>query len=101
MNTTTATPSTTPLTIKFVPNALHFGLQFFNERNAFFSETDWSDDDDEHHPWGGDDSIDPFDQDWTVQNAAWDDDLLEGILHWDHLLSEGLNPVRLFRYISM
>lgn len=70
------------------------GLQFFNERNAYFSESDWSDDDDEYHPWGGDDSIDPFNHDWTIQNNAWDSDLLQGLKHWDHLMSDRLNPVR-------
>ncbi|MFH2001313.1 MAG: hypothetical protein ABIK28_16645 [Planctomycetota bacterium] len=70
------------------------GLQFFNERNSYFSELDWSDDDDEYHPWGGDASIPPFNQDWTYVNNAWDNDLLQGLAAWDQLLSDRLDPVR-------
>ncbi len=70
------------------------GLQFFNERNAHFSESDWSDDDDEYHPWGGDDSIDPCDHDWTVNNSGWEADLLQGLKHWDRLMSRHMFPVR-------
>lgn len=70
------------------------GLQLFNERNAYFSEDDWSDDDDEYHPWGGDESIDPFNRDWTLSNSAWDSDLVQGLTHWDSLMSGRLNPVR-------
>ncbi|MHC4946127.1 MAG: hypothetical protein ACYTG7_24210, partial [Planctomycetota bacterium] len=70
------------------------GLEFFNERNAYFSEDDWSDDDDEYHPWGGDESLDPFNRDWTIENNPWDGDLEQGLTHWDNLMSDRLDPVR-------
>lgn len=70
------------------------GLQFFNERNSHFSEVNWSDDDDEYHPWGGDESIDPYNRDWTVTNPSWDLDLLQGVNTWDQLLSDRLRPHR-------
>jgi len=70
------------------------GLQFFNERNGYFSETNWSDDDDEYHPWGGDESIAPHNRDFTVDNSSWDSDLNQGLLMWDNLMSDRLDPVR-------
>lgn len=81
-----------------VESALAFdcfvGLQFFNERNSHFSEMDWTDDDDEYHPWGGDDSISPHNRDWTYTNTTWDNDLMAGFPAWDLLLSDRLDPVR-------
>jgi len=70
------------------------GLEFHNERNGYYSEDDWTDDDDEYHPWGGDDSIDPYNHDWTIQENNWDDFLLQGLSDWDHLMSDRLDPVR-------
>ncbi|MBU0755983.1 MAG: hypothetical protein KJ645_12640 [Planctomycetes bacterium] len=70
------------------------GLEFFNERNAFLSWPDGGEEDDEYHPWGGKDSIDPATRDWTVAQIGWDNDLLQGLSHWDHLMSDRLDPVR-------
>jgi hypothetical protein len=70
------------------------GLQFHNERAAYFSSVDGSEDEDEYHPWGGDIDIDPYNHDWVLENANYNDDVIAGMQSWDELMSERMNPVR-------
>ncbi len=60
------------------------GLQFYNERNAYFT-----DDPEYVNP---DEYINPFPV-WQPQ-AAWDSSFIKGLVQWDSLLCANLNPIR-------